>query len=245
MIAYCIWMSYFENCSIAELVYTYYFGGDEWHLFRLPGKRNVIGAAFIFRTSVSANGRINDLQKYLSVSFYLPNRFFRAVGSTFQIPVSDETGKELHRRRFVYTLKDMEILKRRNKKDSPCLDEEDFDSKIFQGIYDEVGCAPHHFNPIQTTKLCSTKEQYRKLFKLATEILFRLREENPEIPPCTEIQKLQIDHISKEVKKTAIEEVSLRCQSNMQTNHVFPVTKSIWKDGWFEVIFEIKIDSFK
>ena len=65
------------------------------------------------------------------------------------------------------------------------------------------------------------------------EIFLRLKHAEHEIPPCTDIKKLQIDHIVKTATKTVREELNVK--GGKYTGNV----------TWFEIRLEIQVDSFK
>ena len=65
------------------------------------------------------------------------------------------------------------------------------------------------------------------------EIFYRLNQKETDIPPCTEIQKLQFDHNIRTTKMTFVEEQTKKREENIRN------------ETWFEIRLEIQTDTFK
>ena len=220
----CILSSFYESCNEVEEILTTYLFGMEAHTFRFSRKSHMIAATFQFRTEIFNNG-INPSPQEAFVAFQYPNRVYRAQGSLFDIQWSKENENLSDNRQLTFSLKNMEVLRRRHKKGSECLDLEDFDTKVTEEYMIKVGCRPNYYNSSSIENVCKTKEEIQQLLKHHIAIFHRFQNNKNDVPPCTEIQKLQIDYSTKSAGVTQ--------KFNNQT------------DTWFEVRFDIFTDSFK
>merc|ERR1712020_836391 len=125
----CILSSYYDPCSAIETINDKMFlGGAMSHAFQLPRDKLTTYATFQFRTAMFSNG-ISPAQHELMISFQYPNRVYRSQGSLFQIqwPLNEE---EKHNNYAIdFKMRDMEVLKRRQKRGSACLEVHDYDEK--------------------------------------------------------------------------------------------------------------------
>ena len=90
---------------------------------------------------------------------------------------------------MVLTVKNMEVLKHRNKADKPCnQDWKNDDDIVMQKIMHRVGCKPPHWKIHTSLKPCSTREEIAQ-FKWPT---YATLQNFP--PPCQVIEKLQYEY---------------------------------------------------
>ena len=90
---------------------------------------------------------------------------------------------------MVLTVKNMEVLKHRNKNDKPCnTDWKNDDDIVMHKIMQGVGCKPPHWKLHTHLKPCSTKEEIRQ-FKWPT---YETLQKFPS--PCQVIEKLQYEY---------------------------------------------------
>ena len=95
-----------------------------------------------------------------------------------------------------FTIKMVEILRRRNKDRKPCLAKNDFDSRIIQSISKEVGCrAPYLFSK-DVFPLCVGKDAIKK-----AKISRRKFNLTNIIYPCEVIANIEYDYSEKEFSK--------------------------------------------
>ena len=130
-------------------------------------------------------------------------------------------------------MRDMEVLKRRQKRGSACLEVHDYDEKKKEDMMLEVGCRPYFWNHSTIDRICRTQKEIQGLMSRNVEIFYRINQKESDIPPCTEIQKLQIDHEIKTTTMTFIEE------------HTQQKNVAVGNETWFEIRLEIQTDTFK
>mgnify|MGYP001264530150 CR=1 FL=1 len=113
----------------------------------------------------------------------------------------------------------------------------DYDKKKQEEMMSEVGCRPWFWNHSTIDRICQTQAEFTHLMKRNTEIWSRLNQtaEN-DIPPCREIQKLQVDHTVKTAKK------SFEAERYKIKDIEF---EDIGNDTWFEITLRIQTDTFK
>ena len=231
MISHCILPSFYEPCTKMEEINMIRELGSEFHTFRLPIDKKTAIATFQFSTSVFKNGK-HPKQSDLLVAFQYPNRVYRAQGSLFIVNWPLPDGK-IKNNRVLFELKDMEVLKRRNKRGDECTEVMDYDAKLKENVYQEVGCRPFYISSSNVEKVCDTKEQLFNISERLVAIFHRLPGSDKEVPPCTEVQRIHVDYSVQPTDITTYEEL------NPNIKH--PKTN----ETWFEIRLDIRTDTFK
>ena len=241
LIASCAMSSYLDECRPIETInQNILLGGSMGHAFQLPRDRLTAYARFRFRKSVFSNG-IFPVNHELMITFQYPNRVYRSQGSLFDI--SEEFSNDIdieeekHKNHVIeFRMRDMEVLQRRQKKGGKCLVDHDYDKKKQEEMMLEVGCRPYFWNHTMIDRICRTQQENEHLLKRNMEIWNRLKQtEDNDIPPCKEIQKLQIDHTIKRAKT----------HSNQKYDFKDIGPKDIGNGTWFEITLRIQTDTFK
>ena len=124
--------------------------------------------------------------------FHLPGQHFRSYFAK-KYSWEDRTNKSKNFDMF-YTIKNIEILKRRNKHSKPCNEEwmKD-DDVVIHELIKAVGCKPIHWKVNTNTGPCSTKNQMKR-FKWPS-----YNDLKSFLPPCQVIEKLQDDYSEMDV----------------------------------------------
>ena len=115
---------------------------------------NIIANFFGFNSSIF----LNDLQRISSnflVVFHLPNQI-STPGNSFKSSWLKRDAKKEYE--MIFTIQELEIMKRRSKRSNPCFSEElNFDEIVLNEHLEEIGCRA----PFQTTKqnlsICNSK----------------------------------------------------------------------------------------
>ena len=100
----------------------------------------------------------------------------------------DEEGCAYYRSTYTMTfdIHNVAVLKRRNKKHSPCIENWRNDDNVRKSqISKIVGCKPNHWNLSFSFPHCRTKQQTKKAL---------LKEENPTIPSCYNIERYSFQY---------------------------------------------------
>ena len=136
-----------------------------------------------FNSSIYPKGiRPSSLRSQFStvVAFHLPNQFFlignsRSMYMPFTWP--DRTQKNAYR--MYFSLQQIDILKRRNKQNDPCIPEGyNFDQILLDDYLEEVGCkAPYH-RTNKSLEICVLKEKMK-------EASFELLRTKKQMKACT------------------------------------------------------------
>ena len=235
MISSCILASQREPCTpIEAITNTMFVGGIRSHAFHLPRDKPTTLAVFQFRKSIFTNGfGPEEASHDLMIAFQYPNRIFRSHGSLYHIQWPLDTHEKYQNHLIDFKLRDMEVIQRRQKRGSECLDVEDYDAKKKEDIMLEVGCRPYFWSHSTVDRMCKSQGEISRIMTRIMEIFLRLKHAEHEIPPCTDIKKLQIDHIVKTTTNTVREELGVKGD------------KYTTNDTWFEIRLEIQTDSFK
>ena len=233
MISHCVWSSFYQPCAKLQNMIAWHDFGLVYHTFRLPIEKKTTVAAFQFRTSVFSNGlHPNPLE--LMVAFQYPNRVYRAQGSLFDVFWRSENGQTTNRR-IMFTLKDLEVLRRRNKRGDGCTEIVDYDSKMKESIYSEIGCRPFYVNNSNVKEICSSQEQMLKYSERLLAVFHRFSGSEIGFPPCTEVQRIQMEYLSVPTDVTTYEEITQKQPDWLKKTN----------DSWFEIRYDIKTDTFK
>ena len=229
----CILSSFMHPCSAIETInHEMVLGGTISYSFQFPRNQLTTYASFQFPKSIFSNG-IAPAKYELMIAFQYPNRVYRSQGSLFEIqwPLNEE---EKHNNYVIdFKMRDMEVLKRRQKRGSACLEVHDYDEKKKEDMMLEVGCRPYFWNHSTIDRICRTQKEIQGLMSRNVEIFYRINQKESDIPPCTDIQKLQIDHEIKTTTMTFVEE------------HTQQKNVDVGNETWFEIRLEIQTDTFK
>ena len=238
LIASCAISSWLDGCRPIETINEKIFlGGSISHAFQLPRDKLITYASFRFRKSIFSNGFF-PVDQELMITFQYPNRMYRSQGSFFYFKNGFNIEDEKYKNHTIdFKMRDMEVLQRRQKRGSECLEDYDFDERKKEEMMREVGCRPYFWNHSTIDEICRTQQQFNHLMRRNSEIWSRLKQtaEN-DIPPCTEIQKLQID-LSIEATKISFD------QEHTELTDI--KVKDIGNDTWFEIKLSIQTDTFK
>ena len=153
--------------------------------------------------------------------FHLPGQHFRSYFDK-KYSWQDRTGKSRNFDMF-YTIKNIEVLKRRNKYFIPCSDNWMNDAEmVMHEMMNKVGCKPAHWKIDTTLNICSSSEQMSK-FKWPS-----YHDLESFAPPCLEIAKLQDEY----------EEMDVVSKSNN-------LTEEIQQNSWFRITLYFPETCFK
>ena len=239
MLSHGICFSIYEPCyELDHIIAETYMGQDQIKVHFPPGKQ-VMLSSFIFSTSVFPNGLSPDLYD-LIVAFQYPNSIYRAQGSFFNVVWSKPKSEEIVNKRVHFALKNMEVVRKRDKSNRKCVNLENYDASLKESIYLEIGCRPHYVNSSKVKQICNSQNKTKELAKRNQEAFFRLPNAKNDVPPCKEIQKLQVEFSMKTTNMTYSEE-----NPDMKKFIVEKETTLKSNDTWFEIVFEIQTDTFK
>ena len=126
-----------------------------------------------------------------------------------------------------FTLKSMEVHRKRQKKNNFCYNMGDYDGKIREIIVENSGCKPSMWDTNRSEPLCTTRESYQKMVSENFDQYTRLQRKNKTyLDPCLSIEKLQIEYA--EENNLSAEEYGI------EDDH-----------GWLKLIFDLAPDNFK
>lgn len=131
----------------------------------------------------------------LHLFFHYPNQFSRSFPTNKRFWQVRKSEKNSHRIRFY--LKDMEVLRKRQKAHDKCLERDsmEIDDWIRHHVMDEVKCRPPYWHDELISNssfpVCDTKEKLRQAVQTFFNFFYGSKESNT---PCTEIVKLGIEY---------------------------------------------------
>ena len=218
----------YTSCTSISNISTIHMYGGILHSFSFPIMERVMHAKFRINTSVFYDN-VSPGSNGLLVALHYPNQVFRSQGSFFhELWNRGEADLSKMYYKLQYTIKSMEILRRRHKIGQDCLDLVDYDGQKREELFIEEGCRPFYLKSVEVDKVCSKKEEIKNLMWKQRQLFYRLKPPKSDIPPCREITKLQID---KSVGYTNAKEVEMNDTAK-------PLS-------WFEINVDILTDTFK
>ena len=126
-----------------------------------------------------------------------------------------------------FTLRSMEVIRRRPKKNKLCYDMEDYDAKIRDVIIENAGCRPIMWNTNRSEPLCSTSESFQGIVLEHFDQFNQLERKNKTyLDPCLSIEKLQIEYTEENIPSG---------EEDLSDDD----------DGWFRIQFDLIPNSFK
>ena len=154
-----------------------------------------------------------------------PNQLYRSMSTAlYTWPLRTNASTKTYRMRFI--LQNMEILRRRSKKENSCY-KGNYDRKIMETVIEESGCRPSMWFTNRSEPLCRTKQSFQELYAKNIDQLYRLDKKKKYLEPCLDIQKLQIDFVEED-NPPSVKGVS-----------------EIDKEGWLILEYVITITKFK
>ena len=158
---------------------------DKCYSFEPPYIRNsrIKRIRFLIDGTLLMGNKIFPQRKKFSVSFHLPHQELKALSTQDGWESKYDAGYSGYARK--YNLANIEILKRRHKRSSPCVQGE-YDSLRIQYAMKKVGCRPSIIETGKETKICETMQEYNRFEEQLTSDDFP--------PPCKEMESLDEWH---------------------------------------------------
>ena len=122
---------------------------------------NIDLISFWFNSSLYPGGiRPSSKPPFMLIAVHLPNQI-SLTGSSTKERWPERNKKKGHLMRFM--MQQLEILKRRNKRNDPCVpDELDFDGIILEQYLEEIGCKPPYHRTGKSLKVCDSEEKMKE-----------------------------------------------------------------------------------
>ena len=215
----------FENCKNHGVMKQWYNLGFVVVTLRFPPDMIMWGATIQLRNSIFHNG-LRPANDGFEVYFAYPNQLYRSGSSYFhKWPVRTNESSKNYIMRF--TVKSMEVLRKRQKKNNVCYNMVDYDGKIREIIIEKSGCKPSMWDTNRSEPLCTTRQSYENMVLEHFDQYTRYQRKNKTyLDPCLSIQKLQIEFV---------EENILSKEEYLNEDD----------KGWFKIEFDIAPNDFK
>lgn len=197
-----IWHDNFHKEREYENMPSFYVsnrnGGSKCFSFTMPYVKKIPVVSFFVRINadIFPNGKRTPHPNFdgsnvdaggFATFFHLPGEHLRSYFDKKYSWNSRENNTENYD--MIFTVKNVEVLKRRNKFVKPCnKDWKNDDDILMDKIMQSIGCKPPHWKLNTHLKHCSTKQQI-KLFRWPT-----YQDLQKFSPPCNVIEKLQYDY---------------------------------------------------
>ena len=131
----------------------------------------------------------------MHISFHYPKQFSRSFATNIRYWHHLRSEENSHHIQF--NLKDMEVLRRRQKKEEKCLEKDtmEIDDWLIHHLMNRVKCSPPYWKEAasnSTLSLCNTKEQLLNISRQSFRFFFGTEEYNT---PCAEIMKMTTEYV--------------------------------------------------
>ena len=215
----------FDDCKNGGVIEQRNVLGLVFVTLHFPSDMIVQGAAIMLRNSIFYNG-LRPADGKFQVFFSYPNQLYRSGSSRFyRWPIRTNESSKNYIMRF--TLKSMEVFRKRQKKNDFCYNMRDYDGRIREIIVENSGCKPSMWDTNTSEPLCTTRESYQKMVSEHFDQYTRLQRKNKTyIDPCLSIEKLQIEY----------------AEENILSEEEYAIEDD---DGWLKLIFDLAADNFK
>ena len=151
----------FHNCPYVILKNNY-SGMLEWHLLKSFGMQiNPVNAKEIYQMEFHFNAALENVihkVKRWFVIFNYPNQFLRRMEGSTLIWNHERNSSN----RDIFEIISFEIVKRRNKRNEPCLsDWRDYDDFVIESHMKKVGCRAPYQKPFKNYPKCQTVQDIK------------------------------------------------------------------------------------
>ena len=218
------------NCINKTLIVPQSYFGNMFYTMQFPPMTPMHAYVIKLKTSIFENS-LRPPNSVFMVQFSYPNQMYRSAAGTFFM-WQPRNNQSLYYK-MVFTLKSMEVLQRRHKRNQECHDIRDFDAVIREAMIQKVGCQPVFWKTNTTTSMpiCNTQKSYSELaIEHANQLMGLNTRQKYPTPPCRELAKFQIDYAEEDIKYPNLGQ---------------PDTMTSDGDAWFEIEFMILTNTFK
>ena len=230
----CAKSSYFENCIIKADISTHVslFGSTCVSLHYRSPKR-IFEASMLINSSGNLKNKMQ--RKEFSVILSYPGQIYR--GSTMFPGYTLEWDHSLDHYEMRFDVRDVEVIRRRNKRGHACVDSEQSDSITAKQLLDVVGCRPFYWHPLEEYPACNSKDEMALIFREYNEIV----SDSPDLvrrlvvtPPCSEIQQMSVYYRQKQTNAT------------IENRNFATMDKKVLEEqDWFRISVQFEKNTFK
>jgi hypothetical protein len=158
----------------------------------MPDDEDLISHSVLFKNDLFPSKTRPEYFDFFTLLHY-PNQLMKSLRSrktSWDRRTEDDTYE------IQFLINDVEIFKRRDKKNQPCHQNgNDYDNAVLMKHSEAVGCRAPYLKSYINTRMCSTKEEMKRA-------QFELRyDEYGNIPPCMTMDKIsytykEIEHLN-------------------------------------------------
>ena len=237
----CAQSTYGGMCDIKVDVSTHvYFWGTQCLTLHTSPNNRMFEASLWINSSVFVNGGTRPQFDYrFTVSLSYPKQLLRFAYHFGHWPARTSTDKFS----MNFDIKDVEVMRRRNKSQSQCSDLENYDTIAEEQALSYAGCRlftpklnSNHYSPLlQNYPPCDRKEKVTVLSRLIRDdIISDSGNLIKFVPPCSEIKRMNVEHQDENTDAS-------------REQFLVPSTKGKLNDdlGWFRVRIQFKTNEFK
>ena len=159
--------------------------------FHLPTHNRIIKFSIALSNSIFSSGK--RPKSGFDVGLHYPQQLVRS----WQFLIRNwpiRTNISAYSYQMDIDVKDIEILRHRDKKKKPCSSSNSYDNDTFTEIIDTVGCIPPYFDMTLGNFLvpCKAKKDLQQAANMLLEAFLGAGKFDDSIPPCTELQRIGV-----------------------------------------------------
>ena len=156
----------------------------------IPGS-NIVFVETKMNVSLFPNQMRPEMWKFIA-RFPFPTQIFRSSKMSYGEWPSRQNLSDGYTMNFY--VRNVVVIRRRNKKLKPCYAWNNYDNLIMTEISDKLGCRPVYWGQNSSVPLCNTKEKMGMFEKYFFDRYFGSDDSASYIPPCLELEDIQIEY---------------------------------------------------
>ena len=165
-----------EKCYTFDVPYIENVRVDSFHLHLDPYE--------LFNINKEKNKKMinpQEYQSYFRMYFHYPNQKLLALSKRSILQSAIDSSLQYNRQHF---LKNIEVLRRRNKRSQPCITEKEYDKIIIEETIESFGCKLPNIDEKNNASICMGRAISSKFYNAISKKQHR--------PPCQGIQAINI-----------------------------------------------------
>ena len=185
----CIQSSFYGKCENKGDISTHvHLFGMKCLSFHYRSPKRIFAASMWLNSSMI----LNNFEYTSLIVLSYPGQVFRGastfLGKVFAWPNKKDSSNTYE---MAFGVKDVEVIRRRNKGETKCVDWDKYDSLLEQQVLTYVGCRPFYLLSMESHRQCNTQQEMARIYKEFLENMVSSQDLMKFLPPCSEIQRMR------------------------------------------------------
>ena len=193
LIEACIKQTFNGHCLNFDPYIDTFFEPSRYQCFSFqnPSETNILYVETKINASLFPN-KIRPEKWEFVVRFPFPTQIFRSATISFgewQNRQNLPNGFTMN-----FYVRNVQVIKRRNRASRPCFTWKNYDHLMMKAITDNLECRPVYWGIHTNTPICNSKEKMAAFERYFFNHYFGSNESVSDIPPCIEIESMNIEY---------------------------------------------------